>query len=439
MRTDNTALETQSLSGLSGKRDEGVFKKLLTSDLDFKTSRNNGYQRYYWHAFPAKFPQELPRLFIENLTEVNELVLDPMAGSCTTLLEAAFLQRDSIGFEIDPLSLIIGKAKFQRFKLEDSYHSGKSVIYRAVNIYQNHRKDLEDQLKERFDEETSDFFDYWFSKETQLELLALIGEIEKVEDDAIKQFLKLVFSGIIITKNGGVTLARDLAHTRPHRVLSRKPASAFPEFSKKLFKNLQNLKEIPPTKVQLEEANAKAMPLKNECVDLIVTSPPYANNAIDYMRAHKFSLVWFGYKISQLKKTRKNYVGAETIENVELEPLPDAANEKVMQLKEKNAKKGKVLHRYYSEMSQVIKEMHRVLKPKRACVIVVASSVLCGLDVETHKGLAEIGQQHGFELVHIGERNIDRNKRMLPTSHFKNPSQIETRMHNEYVLGFWKP
>lgn len=439
MRTDNTVLETKSLNSLPKERDKSVFKELLTSNLDFKTSRNNGYERYYWHAFPAKFPSEIPRVFIENMTAVKDLVLDPMAGSCTTLLEAAFHQRNSIGFEIDPLSLIIGKAKFQRFKLEDAYHLGNSVIYRAVNIYQNHKKDLENQLKERFDEETSNFLDYWFSKETQLELLALIREIENVEDDAIKQFLKLVFSGIIITKNGGVTLARDLAHTRPHRVLSKTPASAFPEFSKKLFKNLQNLKEIPPAKVQLEEADAKEMPLKDESVDLIVTSPPYANNAIDYMRAHKFSLVWFGYKISTLKKTRKGYIGAETIENVELEPLPDAANEKVMQLKEKNEKKGKVLHRYYFEMSQVIKEMHRVLKPGRACVIVVASSVLCGLDVETQNCLAEIGQQHGFELVHIGERNIDRNKRMLPTSHFKNPSQIETRMHNEYVLGFWKP
>jgi len=438
MRTDNTALETKYLRSLPDERAKHVFKKLLTSDLDFKTSRNNGYQRYYWHAFPAKFPQELPRLFIESLTEVKELVLDPMAGSCTTLLEAAFLQRDSLGLEIDPLSLILGKAKYQRFKLEDSYHLGNSVIYQAVNLYQNQRKNLEDQLKQRFDKETSDFLDYWFSKETQLELLALIGEIEKIEDNAIKQFLKLVFSGIIITKNGGVTLARDLAHTRPHRVLSKTPASAFPEFSKKLFKSLQNLIEIPPVMVQLEEADAQAMPLKNECVDLIVTSPPYANNAIDYMRAHKFSLVWFGYKISQLKKTRKSYLGAETIENIELQPLPDAANEKVTQLKEKNVKKGKVLHRYYSEMSQVIKEMYRVLKPKRACVIVVASSVLCGLDVETQKCLAEIGQYHGFELVHIGKRNIDRDKRMLPTSHFKNPSQIETRMHNEYVLGFWK-
>jgi len=438
MSTDNAWLE-KSLCGLVKERDKNIFKELLTSDLSFKTTGNNGCQRYYWHAFPAKFPRELPRLFIQHLTTTNDIVLDPMAGSCTTLLEAAFLDRDSIGFDIDPLSLIIGKAKFQHFALEDAYHSGKSVIHRAVALKQNHQEILEKELKKKFDEETYNFIEYWFSSETQLELLSLIEEIEKVEDDAVKQFLKLVFSGIIITKNGGVTLARDLAHTRPHRVLTKTPASAFAEFSKKLFKNLHNLEEMPRLKVRLEKADAKAVPLEDESVDLIVTSPPYANNAIDYMRAHKFSLVWFGYKISDLKETRKSYLGAESIDNVELGPLPAAANKKVEQLKEKNENRGKALHRYYAEMSQVIKEMHRVLKPGRACIIIVASSILCGLDVESHMCLAEIGQQHGFELVHIGERDIDRNKRMMPTSHLKKLSQIETRMHNEYVLGFWKP
>lgn len=40
--------------------------QLLTSDLDFKNSQNNYFSRHYWHAFPAKFPPELPRLFINN-------------------------------------------------------------------------------------------------------------------------------------------------------------------------------------------------------------------------------------------------------------------------------------------------------------------------------------------------------------------------------------
>jgi DNA modification methylase len=72
-----------------------VFYRLLTSDLDFKNSQNNNFNRHYWHAFPAKFPPELPRLFIENLTDTTGIVLDPMAGSCVTLLEAALLKSGS--------------------------------------------------------------------------------------------------------------------------------------------------------------------------------------------------------------------------------------------------------------------------------------------------------------------------------------------------------
>jgi DNA modification methylase len=438
MRTEPVILESKSTNSLARESAKHTFNELLMSDLDFKNSSNNNL-RHFWHAFPAKFPPEIPRLFIENLTQEGDMVLDPMAGSCTTLLEAVILQRDTIGFEIDPLSLILGQAKFQHFKPEVPYQTGNSLIHRAVDVYRNHRDVLENELKERFDKETLNFLDYWFSKEAQLELSALLREIESLEDDAIKQFLRLVFSGIIITKNGGVTRARDLAHTRPHRVLSKTPPSAFPEFSKKLFKNLHNLEKIPSSKVCLAKANAKAIPLEDKSVDLIVTSPPYANNAIDYMRAHKFSLVWFGYKISQLTNIRRNYIGAEALVNIDSEALPDFSHKKVIQLKERSEKKGKVLHRYFTEMSGAIKEMYRVLKHERACAIVVASSVLCGLDVETHRCLADIGNQHGFEVVHIGARNIDRNKRMLPTSHFRNNSQIETRMHKEYVLGLWKP
>jgi hypothetical protein len=71
-------------------------------------------------------------------------------------------------------------------------------------------------------------------------------------------------------------------------------------------------------------------------------------------------------------------------------------------------------------------------------VIVVATSLLNGIDVETHKCLGEIGETAGFELAHIGERIIHRDRRMLPTSYNKSNSLIEARMHNEFVIGLWK-
>lgn len=74
-----------------------------------------------------------------------------------------------------------------------------------------------DTLTKRWDKKTREFIDYWFASETQVELLALKLEIEAIDDEKLKAFFLLAFSAIIITKSGGVSLAFDLAHTRPHK------------------------------------------------------------------------------------------------------------------------------------------------------------------------------------------------------------------------------
>lgn len=51
---------------------------------------------------PAVFPYEIPYRHIKTWTNEGDLVLDPFAGSGTTLLAARDLNRDYIGFEINP-------------------------------------------------------------------------------------------------------------------------------------------------------------------------------------------------------------------------------------------------------------------------------------------------------------------------------------------------
>lgn len=51
---------------------------------------------------PAPFPEELPRRCIRLYTFVGDTVLDPFAGSGTTLKVARDLGRNSIGYEINP-------------------------------------------------------------------------------------------------------------------------------------------------------------------------------------------------------------------------------------------------------------------------------------------------------------------------------------------------
>ena len=425
-------LEVETLERLNNKQKLEV---LLNSDLDFKDKNNNDL-RHLWHAFPAKFPPKLASLFIKNISKENDLILDPMMGSSTTLLEAGLLNRVSYGFDIDPLSLIIGKAKFQSIDSSKAISIANKILSSSIKKITS-SSNLELYIKKRFDPETEKFIDYWFPKKTQKELLFLIQEIEKIDDEGYKLFFQMIFSSIIITKSGGVTCALDLAHTRPHKSTGKKVKSVFEEFSKKVKKITRSLSEIPG-RVEIDYANSKKLPLEDETVDLIITSPPYANNAIDYMRAHKFSLVWFGMSIKDLREIRKKYIGSENLINANYCDLPDLSAQIVTQLKNKNEKKGKALHKYYSEMLMVFKELYRVLKYDSGCVFVVASSNLNGINTQTHKCIAELAELTGFKTVGIGIRNLDRDRRMMPFSNKSNNSQIESRMNREYVLGFWK-
>ncbi|NIS37806.1 hypothetical protein GWN91_01160 [Candidatus Saccharibacteria bacterium] len=91
-------------------------------------------------------------------------------------------------------------------------------------------------------------------------------------------------------------------------------------------------------------------------------------------------------------------------------------------------------------MTRTLREMFRVLKPGKAAIVVVGNSIMRGKDTETQNCLSDIGKAIGFEIPKIGTRKLDRNKRMLPAGETINKdSQIQKRMHEEYVIGFIKP
>lgn len=159
--------------------------------------------------------------------------------------------------------------------------------------------------------ETTEFVNYWFAVKQKAELrrmsAVLRGKAEPVHD-----VLRTAFGRLIITKEPGASLARDTSHSRPHRVVQSTDFDVSSEFLRSVAWVAARLKDEPPrsgANISLSDARWMAG-IADESVDGVITSPPYLN-AIDYMRAHRLTLVWFGYRMRDLRAVRGRVVGAE--------------------------------------------------------------------------------------------------------------------------------
>jgi hypothetical protein len=410
---------------------------LLSRDLTFKGEKTN-YASHNLHAFAAKFPPQLPRLFIRELTRPGEVVLDPMVGSGTAIVEAVLAGRHAIGVDLDPLAVLIAQVKSMRLNLPSCIHVGDNVLHQAKG-HLGQKGDRE--LRSRYSPHVLEFFEYWFKPHTVVELDALVQAIGTVRDPAVRSFLKVVFSSMIITKSGGITRARDLAHSRPHRDENKEiPKSAFDAFRIRLQKAIESMENLVETSAHAHvvRGDARSLPLRDNSVQLVVTSPPYAANAIDYVRAHKFSLMWFGYEPKRLSELRRSYVGAE-VRSRNLRVASETGNRVLHSLQRQDSDRASVVAHYFSEMDLTLSEVLRVLSPGRAAILVVGSSTIRGVKIKAPMVLAELAESAGFCVKGIANRQIVRDARMLPVSHATSRYGIEARMHEEGVIGLIKP
>lgn len=423
---------------------------LLAGDLSFQTADRAAHPLHALHPFAARFPHGLPRYFINALTERGDTVLDPMCGSGITLLEGWAAGRSVIGVDLDPLARRQASARTTALCPGEIREAGQAARRRAADSFAGLGKyaDPLGTVKADADAPTREFLDYWFFPETQQELACLTLAIREEADPDLRNLLEVIFSSTIVTKSGGVSRGRDLAHTRPHRVSNKVPRRPIPLFANLVERAAGAYASFDRDAVgtcQIVAGDARDLPLRESSVDLIVTSPPYAN-ALDYMRAHKFSLAWLGDPIPSLTRLRGKYIGSESAGGRATAGsearLPASIETVVDEVATLDTQKSRVLHRYFTEMSVAIAEMARALRPGSAAVIVVGPSTMRGILVPTHDCLAELATQAGLNVVGVSPRQLDRDRRMMPARTAGRAgiataavTGIERRMHTEYVIG----
>jgi len=98
---------------------EGKCREVPTYVNEFWTAKQRQAHSLHEISYRACFKPQLPRFFIERLTQAGEIVYDPFMGRGTTPIEAALLDRVPVGNDVNPLSIVMTKPRLNPPRLSE--------------------------------------------------------------------------------------------------------------------------------------------------------------------------------------------------------------------------------------------------------------------------------------------------------------------------------
>jgi SAM-dependent methyltransferase len=380
-----------------------------------------------------------PEVALETLDklEKNSLVLDPMAGSGTVLRDATELGHRAIGFDVDPLAVLM--ARVWTTPVSDNLIDdlGREVVRKARALKP---KNIVLPWIDK-DEQNSRFVSYWFGEEQRNELrrLALILSRLTLNETEIRRrnavdVLRIALSRIIVTKDRGASLARDVSHSRPHKVDEDSDFAVIPAFESSLSVVRQRLLDAPPPgRAVVSIGDARALPrVRKGSVHAVVTSPPYLN-AIDYLRGHRLFLIWFGYSLSELRDIRSDSIGAERALSTGDARAPAAIRKALGNIDYLPTRSAGIIDRYARDLFSIMKEVARVLRREGRATFVVGNSCLKNVFIRNSHGVIRAGELCGLRLLKEYERELPPQHRYLPPPE---QGRLGKRMRSETILTF---
>ena len=302
-----------------------------------RTKSVNQYLTHWIYPYKGKFHPQMIRALLNILKlKKGDTVLDNFIGSGTTAVEAQLLGVNCIGIDISPLCVLQSKVKTEsiyvvtqieklREKAIDSFNASNSNTL----FSQQETKKYDDFLSSLGDERVRNF--YLMAK------LVSISDKERRGRDIIQSFIR--------------NLSLMIGSVKDY-------ASATKELGLSLGK------------VDIKQADARNLPLDDESVDGIITSPPYSI-ALDYIAndAHAFRAL--GHDLEEMKS---EFIGVR-----------GRGNDRIWL--------------YNQDMIKSFQEMHRVLRKGGLCAIVVGNATYQGQEVRTIEFTIRNCKGLGFRLL----------------------------------------
>jgi site-specific DNA-methyltransferase (cytosine-N4-specific) len=311
------------------------------------------------HPYPAKFIPQIPRVLIESFSEPGDVVLDPMCGSGTTAVEAIALGRRAVATDINPVSCLVTRAKTTF--IEPEAHAMLSEF--AIDVREG-RLAAGGLIPEFHNRE------HWFAPEVQDELAAIKQGLLGLRDASARDLAKASLSAII------VGVSRQDSETRWVRVDRGVSGLEVRErYARHLLGALvanASLGLGAGMGAQVFQADARSLPLDRASIDLIVTSPPYANSH-DYYLYNKLRMFWLDFDV---KSTQSLEFGSRN----------------------KHSDQRLGIEHYIESMRGVFVEFSRVLRPGGRACVVVGDAVIRGEFFDMGALLPSVAEYAGLRL-----------------------------------------
>lgn len=379
------------------------------------------------HPFPARMAPDVARSVLADLSPGSN-VLDPMCGSGTVIRHGVELGHDCAGWDVDPLAVLMTNAWTTPISTFRIPHDALNVVERAELL------NAGALLAPWEDDETEQFARYWFAPQQCNELMRL-AQVLKACRYRTRDVLRIALSRVIVTKDRGASLARDVSHSRPHRVRVDNDFDVYRGFvqaARLIAKRLAPEAIRGSATVLRADARSTNPPVAG--FDLAITSPPYLN-AIDYLRGHRLSLIWFGYSLAELRKLRADATGAERSKTDGA--LDVTAFIKVSRGNQLGDRYIGWVRRYSSDMTNTLASLHMAVRPGGKIVLVVGNSVIRGAAVDNASLIRQCAASVGLHLSSSKQRSIPARRRYLPPP--RTGSALAMRMRAETVLTFQRP
>lgn len=383
-----------------------------------------------WYRYTAGFSGAwVGSLLEQGKREGRHRVIDPFAGSGTVMVESMLHGVDSYGVESNPYIYNIATAKLQwkEFDAEYLMHECLAVLKKARNM--NIDKT-----------EYPELISKCFPIETLQKLEALKLTCFEIEDAKLHNFVWFIITSILRSTSPVGTAQWQYIQPKKTKAKVLDPFTAYQEKVNEIFYDVQRLSDIfgenAHSEVLREDAR-NIVSIPDKWADMVITSPPYANN-YDYADAMRLEMLFWndinGWKDLQDKVSinliractqhvskLKDIVG-DYLDSPLLSPIREEIVEKYELLKaERENHGGKknyhlMIAAYFYDMAQVFCSLSRVTADNCMMCFVIGDSAPYGIYIPVDEWLGRLAQAAGFGEYSF-EKLRDRNTKWKNRKH----------------------